>query len=90
MFGALVVVVYVEGGGTLGLSDAYGGAGADGVGGDTYEAGLVEAISDFFMNYKKGEWQLGCAEWPNFEGGSCSVSWIEDGHLHMIGFDYRK
>ena len=60
------------------------------VGGDTYEAGLVEAISDFFMNYKKGEWQLGCAEWPNFEGGSCSVSWIEDGHLHMIGFDYRK
>ena len=57
---------------------------------DTYEAGLVEAISDFFMNYKKGEWQLGCAEWPNFEGGSCSVSWIEDGHLHMIGFDYRK
>ena len=60
------------------------------VGIDTYEAGLVEAISDFFMNYKKGEWQLGCAEWPNFEGGSCSVSWIEDGHLHMIGFDYRK
>ena len=57
---------------------------------DTYEAGLVEAISDFFMNYKKGEWQLGCAEWPNFEGGSCSVSWIEDGHLHMIGFDYRR
>lgn len=60
------------------------------VGIDTYEAGLVDAISDFFMNYKKGEWQLGCAEWPNFEGGSCSVSWIEDGHLHMIGFDYRK
>lgn len=56
----------------------------------TYEAGLVEAISDFFMNYKKGEWQLGCAEWPNFEGGSCSVSWIEDGHLHMIGFDYKR
>lgn len=60
------------------------------VGIDTYEAGLVDAISDFFMNYKKVEWQLGCAEWPNFEGGSCSVSWIEDGHLHMIGFDYRK
>ena len=60
------------------------------VGCDTYEAGLVEAISDFFMNYKKGEWQLGCAEWPNFEGGSCSVSWIEDGHLHMIGFDYKR
>lgn len=56
----------------------------------TYEAGLVEAISDFFMNYKKGEWQLGCAEWPNSEGGSCSVSWIEDGHLHMIGFDYTR
>jgi hypothetical protein len=32
------------------------------VGSDTYEAGLVDAISDFFTNYKDTEWQLGCSE----------------------------
>ena len=57
---------------------------------DTYEAGLVDAISDFFTNYKDTEWQLGCSEWPNCEGGVCYVSWIEAGHIHMIGFDYQK
>lgn len=59
------------------------------VGIDTYRVGLVDAISHFFTNYKKVEWQLSCVEWPNSESGSCSVSWIEDGHLHMIGFDYK-
>lgn len=61
------------------------------VGMETYEEGLVDAVSDFLGNYCPGtEWQLSCSEWPNCSGGVCYVSWIEDGHLHMIGFDYKK
>lgn len=58
---------------------------------ETYEEGLVDAVTDFLGNYCPGtEWQLGCSEWPNCSGGVCYVSWIESGHLHMIGFDYKK
>lgn len=56
-----------------------------------YEEGLVSAITDFLTNYNPGvEWNLACSEWPNCSGGVCYVSWIENGHLHMIGFDYKK
>lgn len=58
---------------------------------ETYEEGLVDTITDFLGNYCFGiEWQLGCSEWPDCSGGVCYVSWIEDSHLHMIGFDYKK
>lgn len=58
---------------------------------EIYEEDLVDAVSDFLNNYRPGiVWQLGCSEWPNCEGGSCFVSWIENGHFHMIGFDYKK
>ena len=56
-----------------------------------YEEGLVSAITDFLSNDTYGfEWNLGCSEWPDCSGGVCYVSWIEGGHLHMIGFDYKK
>ena len=55
---------------------------------ETYEEGLVDTITDFLGNYCFGiEWQLGCSEWPDCSGGGCFISWIEDGHLHMISFD---
>ena len=58
---------------------------------ETYEEGLVDTINDFLGNYCFGfEWQLGCSEWPDCSGGVCFISWIEDGHLHMISFDYKK
>ena len=61
------------------------------VGSDTYDEGLVSAITDFLSNDTYGfEWNLGCSEWPDCSGGVCYVSWIEGGHLHMIGFDYKK
>ena len=61
------------------------------VGSDTYEEGLVSAVTDFLTNYAPVvEWNLACSEWPNCSGGVCHVSWIESGHLHMIGFDYKK
>lgn len=58
---------------------------------DIFEEGLVAAITDFLSKDTYGfEWQLDCSEWPDCSGGVCYVSWIEDGHLHMIGFDYKK
>ena len=57
---------------------------------ETYEEGLVDAVIDFLTNYNsKVEWNLSCSEWPECSGGVCYVSWIEAGHLHMIGFDYK-
>ena len=61
------------------------------VGLNIYNEGLVSAVTDFFINHNPiVEWNLDCSEWPNCEGGACFVSWIENGHLHMIGFDYKK
>lgn len=58
---------------------------------ETYEEGLIDAISDFLGSYcLDTEWKIGCSEWPDCSGGVCYVSWIEAGHLHMIGFDYKK
>ena len=61
------------------------------VGSDTYDEGLVSAITDYFANYAPtNEWQLACSPWPNMSGGVCAVSWIEEGHCHMVMFDYVK
>ena len=61
------------------------------IGSDTYDEGLVNAVMDFLANYNPGiEWNLGRSEWPDCSGGICYVSWIENGHLHMISFDYKK
>ena len=57
---------------------------------ELYDEGLVSAITDFFTNYCDVEWHLNCSEWQNCEGGVCYVSWIEGGHLHTVGFDYKK
>ena len=58
---------------------------------EIYEEGLVDAVTDFLTNYVPTvKWNLACSEWPDCSGGVCYVSWIENGHLHMIGFDYKK
>ena len=60
-------------------------------GSDTYEEALVGEIGIVLQEkWPAMEWQMGCSEWPNCSGGVCYVSWIENGHLHMIGFDYKK
>ena len=60
-------------------------------GSDLYNEGLVDAITDYFTNYNPAaEWKLCCSPWPNMAGGVCSVCWIEDGHVHMVAFDYVK
>lgn len=57
---------------------------------DTYDCGLMDAISDYFCNHTPiVQWRLGTSLWPNMEGGVCAVSWWEDDNLNMIMFDYK-
>ena len=61
------------------------------LGTDIYEEALVEAISNNFSVYHPdNQWKLNCCEWPNMEGGVCTVAWTEKGYLNMITFEYRK
>ena len=60
------------------------------VGTDTYKESLINVIADYLDKYTPQiEWGLSVTE-RLFDGGVCYVSWIENGHLHMIGFDYVK
>lgn len=55
----------------------------------TCDESAVDEIFKYFQNKPASQqWNLSCAEWPNEEGGSCFVSWIENGHLCGYGFDY--
>lgn len=71
--------------------EIYGIMEADEIGIDLYNEYVIDAITDYFTNYSGiEEWNLGSSLWPNESGGVCFVSWIEDGHIHMIGFDFIK
>ena len=56
---------------------------------DLYNFGVTDAIADFLANYVKVEFQLACSDWPNEEGGSCAVAFIEGGYPHLVMFDYK-
>lgn len=58
---------------------------------EVYEEALTDILADYLTKEYRGmEWNLVCSPWPNMNGGVCAVSWIEEGHLHMIMFDYVK
>ena len=57
----------------------------------TCDESAIDEILKYFQNKPASQqWNLSCAAWPNEEGGSCSISWIENGHLCGYGFDYLK
>lgn len=56
---------------------------------DLYNFGATDAIADFLTNYAKIEYLMACSEWPNEEGGVCAVSFVENGHPHLVLFDYK-
>lgn len=56
---------------------------------DLYNFGATDAIADYLTNYVKVEFQLACSEWPNEEGGVCSVAFVEGGHPQLVMFDYK-
>ena len=59
------------------------------IGTDIYDFSLTEKLVDWFTNLHI-EFQLCCSEWPNGEGGVCSVAFVEEGFPHLIVFDYYK
>lgn len=55
----------------------------------TCDESAVDEILKYFNNLPRTlQWNLSCAVWPNEEGGSCFISWIEEDHLCGYGFDY--
>lgn len=55
----------------------------------TCDESAVDEILKYFNNLPRTlQWNLSCAVWPNKEGGSCHISWIEEGHLCGYEFDY--
>ena len=56
---------------------------------DLFNFGATDAIADYLTNYVKVEFQLACSEWPNEEGGVCSVAFVEGGHPQLVMFDYK-
>lgn len=60
------------------------------IGVELYQEEVVEEISNYFSTLPNVQWQLGCTAWQNDLGGVCYVSFIDNGTLHQIGFDYKK
>ena len=54
----------------------------------TCDESAIDEILEYFNHLRIQQWNLSCATWPNEEGGSCHISWIEEGHLCGYGFDY--
>ena len=59
------------------------------VGSDSYTEELVGVAIEYLGDHAT-EWRAGCTEYLDGTGGICYLSWIENGHLHMIDFEYRK
>lgn len=58
---------------------------------DMYNPETVEEVSNYFdrkglTDYEKS--QIMVSEYPDESGASVSAAWIENGMLHMIGWDY--
>ena len=56
---------------------------------DIYNYGVTDAIADYLTNHAKVEYQLCCSEWPDETGGVCGVAFLDQGHTHLIMFDYK-
>lgn len=57
-----------------------------------YTQVAIDKIIDFMSEKAKSnnmEYDIIDDTYPNKEGGSVSISWIENGHLHHIVINYR-
>ena len=52
-----------------------------------YTYAAIEAVMDFLHTCKE-DWSMIDDPYPNCEGGSVSICWIEDSHLHHIVLNY--
>lgn len=55
---------------------------------DVYECKAIDAIINYF-NSINTEYRLYRSEWPNAEGGVCSVAFVDNSHPQLIMFDYE-
>ena len=53
-----------------------------------YTSQAIAAVVEYLNTYK-GEWSLIDDLYPNEEGGSVSICWIENSHLHHIVINYK-
>lgn len=60
------------------------------IGLNLYEEDVVEEIIEYFTHKFNVQWLLDQSEWPDMTGSSCFISFIDDGTLHMVGFDYKR
>lgn len=57
---------------------------------ETYTANLMTDVTDMLETEFPGvQWESFTSEWQNMEGATVSFAWVEDGHLHLIGWDYK-
>lgn len=59
---------------------------------DVYDEELFDAVQELFEHGLPYEfqWNMMQTMWPNAEGGSVYCSWMEQGWLHTIGWDFIK
>lgn len=55
---------------------------------EEYTKEAIEKVIEYMSNCKS-EWSLIDDPHPDYEGGSVSICWIEEGHLHHIVLSYR-
>ena len=56
---------------------------------DAYTDQLFAAVNEMFTEeFPHIEWQAFCSEWPNMTGGVATFAWVENGHPHLVGWDY--
>ena len=51
---------------------------------------LLDVVSMIHDEYPSVEWECFASPWHNMEGATISFAWVEDGHLHLIGWDYKE
>lgn len=57
---------------------------------DTYNHGVVDAITDYLTNEcHTDKYQLCYNPWPNMMGGCCSIAVVDNGYPFLIMFDYK-
>ena len=50
----------------------------------------ISAIQNYFTDVLNDyEFIMYTNDWPDEEGGSCSIAWVEDNHPQLLVFDYR-
>ena len=59
------------------------------IGIDLYDSELADKIIDYLSNTLKIDFQILHSDWPDETGGTCAVAFIDDGHPHLVMFDYK-